>query len=114
VQVVGNQATFRIGDQTITKEWTWGTSPWLAFSSFSAVMEWRNLRIEGNPSIPSEVALIANDSMDGWNSSYFREEQRKPRLNADRIQMENGVPYRNPASNQKLEPKAAVWSVDQG
>ena len=95
IQVAENQVTFKIDGQAITTESSSGTSPWLALGSYYGKgSQWRNLRIEGNPSIPSEVPLISNDSMDGWSSAHFSEIQ-------------------DPRSDQEAEPKPIAWLVDQ-
>lgn len=88
VHLEDDEFTFRINGQEITKEKTWGTSPWFAMERVSELTPWRNLRIEGTPFIPSEVALISQDSMDGWSSIAFREQQKMPRRTAERIAME--------------------------
>lgn len=95
IQVAENQVTFKIDGQAITTESSSGTSPWLALGSYYGKgSQWRNLRIEGNPSIPSEVPLISNDSMDGWSSAHFNEIQ-------------------DPRIDQEAEPKPIAWLVDQ-
>ena len=95
IQVAENQVTFKIDGQAITTESSSGTSPWLALGSYYGKgSQWRNLRIEGNPSIPSEVPLISNDSMDGWSSAHFSEIQ-------------------DPRIDQEAQPKPIAWLVDQ-
>ena len=114
IQVAENQVTFKIDGQAITTESTSDTSPWLAFRSYYGKgSQWRNLRIEGNPSVPSEVPLISNDSMDGWTSAHFSEVQKQPRLNPNRSQPLITRQFQDPRIDQEAEPKPIAWLVDQ-
>jgi hypothetical protein len=114
IQVAGNQVTFKIDGQPITTESTWGTSPWLALCGRGSGNQWRNLRIDGNPSIPSEVPLIASNTMDGWSSTGFREEQNRPRLNAVRSKIDEKNRMESARYDRKPDAKPIAWTVEQG
>ena len=114
IQVAKNQVTFKIDGQAITTESSSGTSPWLAFGTYyGAGSQWRNLRIEGNPSIPSEVPLVSSDSMDGWSSAFFSEEQKQPRRNPNRAKPLITRQFQDPRIDQETKPKPIAWLVDQ-
>jgi len=110
IQVAENQVTFKIDGQAITTESSSGTSPWLAFGTYyGAGSQWRNLRIEGNPSIPSEVPLVSSDSMDGWSSAFFSEEQKQSRRNPNRAKPLITRQFQDPRIDQETKPKPIAW-----
>lgn len=43
------------------------TSPWLSLYTEGSRSVWRNPKLIGAPTIPREVALISDDSFDGWS-----------------------------------------------
>lgn len=48
--------------------------PWIAFYTSSATHgEVRHVRITGSPTIPEELSLLAQDGLQGWLATYFRE-----------------------------------------
>lgn len=115
IQVTDGQVIFRVDGQTIATEPTWGTSPWLAISTQGRSHQWRNLRIEGTPIIPTEVALIANDSMDGWSSQTFGEAQNRPRTNRERaLREEKERAAVRSRRIQKSTPETIARMVEQG
>ncbi|XZE19650.1 DUF1583 domain-containing protein [Pirellulaceae bacterium SH449] len=116
IQVESGEFTIRIDGLEITKETTWGTSPWLALEISNEIMPWRNLRIEGNPTIPSEVRLIAGDTMEGWSSTAFNESQRIPRRTTERIEFEKRNPryFRNPGEISSTQQPPFDWLVEDG
>ncbi len=52
------------------------TSPWIGLRSYGINRPvFRNLRIEGTPTIPRQIALIASDQLRGWESGFFAQSQ---------------------------------------
>lgn len=52
------------------------TSPWLTLPARGDLPTyWRNLRIEGQPSIPREVRLTKGDQLEGWSGRFYGESQ---------------------------------------
>jgi hypothetical protein len=107
LRVQANEIDFRYNGKSISKQPTWGTSPWLGLVTRSNSHQWRNLKIEGNPTIPSEVSLISEESMDGWSSKPFNEPQWSPRLDASEIKDQQ-------SKGQSIDKNLFVWKVQQG
>jgi tetratricopeptide (TPR) repeat protein len=104
---------FKIDGVDVTTEPTWGTSPWLSIANQLDSHQWRNLRIDGTPTVPVEVPLISQDSMDGWNSLAYGDTQKQPRLTSERKQINKT----NPSNRRPVPPtpdSSITWSVENG
>ena len=52
------------------------TSPWVGLvTQRGRPSVWKNLTLNGDPTIPAEVSLSDADRLDGWNSSFYNETQ---------------------------------------
>ncbi|MFN7291720.1 MAG: DUF1583 domain-containing protein [Pirellula sp.] len=104
---------FKIDGVDVTTEPIWGTSPWLSIANKVDSHQWRNLRIAGTPTIPADVPLISQDSMDGWNSLAYGDTQKQPRLTSEREQIAKA----NPSNRRPVPPtteSSITWSVENG
>lgn len=105
--------TFKIDGVDVATEPTWGTSPWLSIANQLDSHQWRNLRIEGTPTIPAAVSLISQDSMDGWNSLAYEDAQKQLRLTSEREQINKTNPSNRGQDSPKSE-SSVTWSVENG
>lgn len=72
-----NNWTFLVNGHPVWEDRSGSTSsPWLGLRAFGDRNPvFRNLRLAGSPEIPREVRLIGNNSMRGWQSTFFQEGQ---------------------------------------
>lgn len=106
-----SQWTYSMNGQSIYSEPAGTSSPWLTLSTWSLRLgAIRGLRVEGDPIIPREVALVGEDRLDGWDCSAFGESQPRHRLMAETPDQENSalVFY------QQQEPTAFDWDAVAG
>ncbi|MBD3672330.1 MAG: DUF1583 domain-containing protein [Planctomycetaceae bacterium] len=87
-----------------------GTSPWFAlFAHGYVATTTKNIRFQGSPEIPREVTLFAGNRMEGWNTRFFNESQRRYRLMGY-----SPEPNSSDAYSQRNEPEGYDWSVRDG
>ncbi len=111
VEVKDGQAKYFVNNYLTYQEAVSETSPWLTLGSTSTrVTSFRNLRIDGSPTIPRQVHLIGTDTMNGWDCSKFTESQPRRRLMAEKPANEND----SVAYYQSQEPTKFDWSVREG
>ncbi|MCU0712546.1 MAG: DUF1583 domain-containing protein [Pirellula sp.] len=108
-----DSVTFKIDGVDVATEPTWGTSPWLSIANQLDSHQWRNLRIDGTPTVPVEVPLISQDSMDGWNSLAYEDAQKQLRLTSEREQINKTNPS-NRGQDSPTTDSTVTWSVENG
>jgi hypothetical protein len=108
IRVAGGKMKFFVNNHLAYEEDASPTSPWLMLYTHGArVTNFRRISLTGNPVIPREVQLFADDRMDGWNCTFFRESQPRLRLMAAKPEDENDRIYRD----QQQEPAEHDWKV---
>ncbi|MDZ4849185.1 MAG: DUF1583 domain-containing protein [Pirellulaceae bacterium] len=97
-----------LNGQQVYSEANTETSPWLTLAALQTNMTtFRNLQIKGSPVIPREVALLHNDSMDGWNCSFFNESRPRKRLMAVKAVSQSDRNF----YEQQREPTSFDWNA---
>lgn len=74
IRVTGNSVKYYANGQPVFEDSPGTAAPWLTLGSAEGFTpSFRNLRIIGTPTIPREVALLGDDRLRGWVSTYFDE-----------------------------------------
>lgn len=111
VRVAGGVMQYFVNQHLVYQEPASPTSPWLLlYTDRTRVTAFKNLRITGEPVIPRDVALVSEDRLDGWNTSFYGERQPRKRLMARTPRDENDqITY-----EQRSEPADFDWSAKDG
>lgn len=81
------------------------TSPWIGLKGFGhGKTYFRNLTLEGTPTIPREVALLTKNEMRGWQSRFFGESQ--PPFSGD--------PVSDVSETQTDVSQSPFWTFEDG
>jgi hypothetical protein len=113
IHVDDKEVRFVVNGIELVKDKTWGTSPWLGITKAGKGSLWRNLRIEGHPTIPREVPLITQDSMDGWVSTSFGETQKQPRFTPE-YEARSARTRRYVYQEESVAKPVPDWIVENG
>jgi tetratricopeptide (TPR) repeat protein len=111
IKVAKGRMQYLLNNHVIYEEEVNDTSPWITlYSHYTRATTFRTPRFTGNPVIPREVALVHDDRMDGWNTSFFGTSQPRRRLMALKPASEND----NNAYAQRNEPTEFGWQAKDG
>ncbi len=106
-----NRYTIRVHDghvkyyangQPVFEDQPGTAAPWLTLGGMSGFTpSYRNLRISGSPTIPREVALLGDERLRGWLSTYF--DESKPEALKVRRYIQVKVPQNGVTSSYIVE-----------
>ncbi len=108
VEAKDGKLRYWLNNHVVYEEKLRSTSPWFGlFTEGPRLTSFKNFKLSGNPIVPREVTLIADDQMDGWNTSFFGEKQPRHRLMAETIDDPNS----SLAYYQQQEPTEFDWET---
>ena len=112
VEAEAGKMRYWLNNYPVHEEKLVGTSPFFVlFTEGPRLAAYKNMRLTGNPTIPREVSLISEDSLDGWNTSFANENQPRKRLMAE---PETGDDNDYNSYYKRNEPTEFDWDVKQG
>ena len=111
IQSVDGQMMFHLNDQLFHEETVFSTAPWLMLATRGErTTAYRNFKITGDPQIPREVTLFAQDRMEGWGTPGSRQGQVLHRALA-RSQEEQSPSISQASTQDQVQ---VDWQVAEG